>query len=59
MPLALDFIAQRYSKTPWEIEEAPADKVQWYMTVVGIYNEAQADMEGLDPNEAMYWEDDE
>jgi hypothetical protein len=58
-PLALDFLAQRWGVPPWQLEEAPADKVLWYMAVVGIYNEAQADMEGMSEHEAMFWEDDE
>ena len=59
MPLAFDIMAQRWGIPPWELEQAPADRVLWYMAVVGIYNEAQADLEGLPADQEMYWEDDD
>jgi hypothetical protein len=59
MPLAFDILAQRWHIPPWELEEAPADKVFWYMQVVGIANEAEADMDGLKGDEPMVWFDDE
>lgn len=59
MPLALDFLAQRWGTTPWDLEDAPADRLQFYMNVVGAYNEAQADMAGLNERQPMYWMDDD
>lgn len=59
MPLAIDILAQRWGVPPWDIEQAPTDRLLWYMGIVGVYNEAVADMEGLGERESMYWMDDE
>lgn len=59
MPLAHIFLGERFGKWPWELEDQPADKVQFYMNVIGAYNEAQADMRGLKEHQPMYWFEDE
>lgn len=59
MPLAYVYIGERFGLAPWDIEAADADRVQYYLNVIGIEGEARADLDGLEPDEAMHWEDDD
>jgi hypothetical protein len=46
-------IAERFGALPWEIEEAPADRVAYYLGILGIEGEYKGLMDGLEPNEAF------
>jgi hypothetical protein len=61
MPLEYAYVhvAERFGGWPWDIEEAPADSVQKYLNLLGAEGEYKGDLAGLEPDEAMFWEDDE
>ncbi len=44
-------LAERFGRWPWELEDQPADRVRWYVAVLGIEGEARAAMDGLKPDE--------
>lgn len=49
--LAYVYLGERFGKWPWELEDQPADRVQYYMAVLGAEAEAHQDHEGLEPGE--------
>lgn len=49
--------AERFGRWPWELEEAPTDRVLYYAAIMGIQGEAKAAMDGLSPDEPFYRED--
>lgn len=57
MPYALVLIGERFGVPPWELEQAPSDRVRYYMTLLGIEGEARGAMEGLSPDEEFYREE--
>lgn len=59
LPLAYMYTGERYGLAPWVIEDAPADRVAYYLNLMGIEGQAKADMDGLKPDEPMFWEDEE
>lgn len=52
-------IAERFGKWPWELDDAPADRFTLMMNVLGIQGEARAAMHGLEPNEPLYYFDED
>lgn len=60
LPLALVLIAERFGGFPWEVERADAERVQYYLNVIGIEGEAHEAMDDLKPDEKLvkYWGDD-
>ena len=56
-PLAVVQYAERFGRWPWELEEAPTDRVLYYAAIMGIQGEAKAAMDGLSPDEPFYRED--
>ena len=57
MPYAYVLIGERFGLAPWDIEDAPADRVQFYLNLLGAEGEFKGDLAGLEPHEPMYWED--
>lgn len=51
--LALVLIAERFGGYPWEIEDAPADRVEWYMSVMGAESEGHRMFDDIPPDEAF------
>lgn len=47
-------LAERFGKWPWELETEPADRVRYYLAVMGAEGEAKAAMDGLKPEESFY-----
>lgn len=52
-------IAERFGGWPWEIEDAPADRVQYYLNLLGAEGEYKEALHGLGPDEPMHWEDED
>lgn len=52
-------LAERFHKTPWEIEEAPADRVFFWVQVLSVEAEVSNAREDMKADEEMFWEDDE
>ena len=50
LPIAL---AERFSTTPWEIEEAPADRFLFYRRLLNIEGEYSQAAAGLPSNEPL------
>lgn len=46
-------LAERFGKWPWQLEDEPADRVRYYLAVMGAEGEAKAAMEGLKPDETF------
>lgn len=44
---------------PWDVEDAPADRVLFWMQVMGVEGEVAQAREGMKPDEELVWEDDE
>jgi hypothetical protein len=55
-------LAERFHVPPWEVENAPADRVLFWIQVMGIEGQVSADREGMAPDEILemdeYDEDD-
>jgi hypothetical protein len=47
-------LAERFGGWPWDIEDAPADRVTHYLAVIGAEGEAHADHAGLSDGEEVY-----
>jgi hypothetical protein len=54
LPLAFVLLAERFGGWPWDIENAPADRVEYYLAVIGAEGEAHADHAGLSDGEEVY-----
>lgn len=57
MPFALVLVGERFGVPPWELEQAPSDRVRYYMNLLGIEGDARGAMDGLSPDEEFYRED--
>ena len=53
LPLAFVLIAERFGGWPWELEQAPADRVTYYLAIMAAEAEAHQDHEGLDGDETI------
>jgi hypothetical protein len=51
-------LAERFSKTPMEIEDAPAERWLRWLRVMGVEAEVRADAHGLGPDDPLTYEDD-
>lgn len=49
-------VGERFGIPPWELEDAPHDRVRYYMAIMGIEAEARGAMDGLSPDEEFYRE---
>ena len=59
MPLEYAYvvIGERFGLAPWDIEEAPADRVGFYLHLLGAEGEIRGDLAGFDPEDTIFWED--
>jgi len=46
-------IAERFGQWPWSIEDAPADRVAYYLAIMGAEAEAHQDHDGLSGDEEI------
>jgi hypothetical protein len=46
-------IGERFGVPPWEVEEAPSDRLEYFLGILGIEGEYKGLMAGLDPGEAF------
>ena len=53
MPLALCLIGERFGVPPWEIETAPADRVEYYLSVLAAEGEYNSLYAGGDPDDLI------
>lgn len=54
LPLAFVLLGERFGGWPWEIENAPADRLAYYLAVIGAEGEAHGDHAGMEPGEEVY-----
>lgn len=59
MPYIYVQMADRFSLAPWVVEDAPADRFQFYLGILAEEGRIKGDLAGLEPDEEMFWEDDE
>jgi len=61
MPIDLVYIAlgERFGRFPWEVKEAPADELAYFMAVMGEEARVKSELDGLDFDDVMFWGDDE
>jgi len=59
MEYAYIVVAERFGGWPWDIEDAPADRVARVFNLLGAEGEYKQALAGLEPDEPMFWEDDE
>ena len=52
-------LAERFSKTPMEIEDGDADRWLRWLRVMGVEAEVRADAHGLPPDEPLTYEGEE
>lgn len=45
LPLAIVRIGERFGHWPWELEDEPLDRVEYYLAVMSAEAAAQADIE--------------
>lgn len=57
LPLALCIIGERFGTPPWEIERAPADRVEFYLNVLAAEGEAHEIYDGAPAGEDVIWFD--
>lgn len=57
LPLTLVQLGERFGKLPWELEDAPSDRLLFYLRIIGVEGEAKAAMMGLEPDEAFEYEE--
>lgn len=55
-PLAAVQLGERFGKWPWELDDAPSDRVLWYARIMGIEAEAREALSGLEPDEPFFRE---
>jgi len=53
LPLAHVLIGERFGQWPWSIEDAPADRVAYYLAIMGAEAEAHQDHAGLGDDEVI------
>jgi hypothetical protein len=53
LPLAHVLIAERFGGWPWDLEQAPADRVAYYFAIMAAEAEAHHDHEGLGDEELI------
>jgi len=46
-------IGERFGQWPWSIEDAPADRVAYYLAIMGAEAEAHQDHAGLGDDEVI------
>lgn len=49
-------LGERFGRWPWELDDAPIDRVLWYARIMGIEAEAREALSGLEPDEPFYRE---
>jgi len=49
-------LGERFSRTPWDIEEAPADRVLYYRQLLGVEADVQRETAGLPNDEPLILE---
>lgn len=61
MPVEYAYVllGERFGRLPWEIEDAPADRVTFYLGLLRAEGEYKDDLAGLEPEDSMDWGDDE
>ena len=50
-------MAERFGKWPWEIEEAPIDRVLYYLGILGVEGEVRQSLSRLRPGAQVIWEE--
>jgi hypothetical protein len=53
LPLAHVLLGERFGQWPWSIEQAPADRVAYYLAIMSAEAEAHQDHAGLDGDEEI------
>lgn len=56
-PLLFIQLAERFGGWPWDVEREPADRVLYYLKVMGVQGEARAALAGLEPDEPFEYEE--
>jgi hypothetical protein len=54
---AFVLMAERFGKWPWEIEEAPIDRVLYYLGILGVEGEVGQSLSKLKPGAQVIWEE--
>jgi hypothetical protein len=55
--MALVYMGERFGVPPWDIEQAPADRVEYYLSIMGVEGEMQALLDGLGPEDELIMDD--
>jgi hypothetical protein len=53
MPLAFCYLGERFGKWPWDIEGEPADRVEYYLSVLAAEGEYNSLYAGGDPDDLI------
>jgi hypothetical protein len=53
LPLAFVLLGERFGGWPWELEQAPLDRVNYYLAVMAAEAEAHQDHDGLSGDETV------
>lgn len=59
MPVEYAYIllGERFGQPPWVIEDAPADRLAFYLGLLSLEGQYKDDLAGLEPDEPMTWFD--
>lgn len=49
MPYALVLVAERFGALPWELEDAPTDRLLYYFNVLGVEGETKQWLDSMSP----------
>jgi hypothetical protein len=59
LELAYVLLGERFGQWPWTILDAPADRVERFLAVIGAESEAHGDHAGMAPGDEIYREDED